>query len=76
MYLANKNIDFIRNFDRFCNLEVLWLNGNKVRLSVLSTTKTLLFPSCDKRVLIALFPSSMFSCSRSSGLKTSMEISA
>ncbi len=31
MYLANKDISYINNFEKFCNLEVLWLNGNKVQ---------------------------------------------
>jgi hypothetical protein len=31
MYLAKKNISYITNFEKFCNLEVLWLNGNKVK---------------------------------------------
>lgn len=35
LYLANKRIDKIANFDAFVNLEVLWINGNQVcRLSL------------------------------------------
>ena len=30
LYLANKGIEEIDGFDRFVNLEVLWLNNNKV----------------------------------------------
>ena len=31
LHLANRNIEFIWGFDRFVNLEELWLNDNKVR---------------------------------------------
>ncbi|RLN86107.1 hypothetical protein BBJ28_00008628 [Nothophytophthora sp. Chile5] len=30
LYLANKRIEQIANFDTFVNLEVLWINGNQV----------------------------------------------
>ena len=30
LHLAKRNIEFLWGFDRFVNLEVLWLNGNKV----------------------------------------------
>ncbi len=30
LYLANRQIDFIGGFEIFVNLEVLWLNNNKV----------------------------------------------
>ena len=31
IHLAKRNIDRIENFDEFVNLEVLWLNGNRIR---------------------------------------------
>lgn len=31
LYMANKRIDKIANFDAFVNLEVLWINDNQVR---------------------------------------------
>lgn len=30
IHLANRNIDDLTNFDDFPNLEVLWINNNKV----------------------------------------------
>ena len=33
IYLANRGIEEIGGFDRFMNLEVLWMNGNKVLIS-------------------------------------------
>ncbi|KAE9119524.1 hypothetical protein PF010_g7841 [Phytophthora fragariae] len=30
LYMANKRIDKIANFDAFVNLEVLWINGNQI----------------------------------------------
>uniref|UniRef100_H3GJV5 U2A'/phosphoprotein 32 family A C-terminal domain-containing protein n=1 Tax=Phytophthora ramorum TaxID=164328 RepID=H3GJV5_PHYRM len=32
LYMANKRIDKIANFDAFVNLEVLWINGNQSSL--------------------------------------------
>ncbi|KAG6974277.1 hypothetical protein JG687_00000431 [Phytophthora cactorum] len=34
LYMANKHIDKIANFDAFVNLEVLWINGNQVYLDL------------------------------------------
>ena len=31
LHLANRNIGWLQGFDRFVNLEVLWLNDNKLR---------------------------------------------
>ncbi|KAG4061412.1 hypothetical protein PC123_g3708 [Phytophthora cactorum] len=31
LYMANKHIDKIANFDAFVNLEVLWINGNQIQ---------------------------------------------
>ncbi|KAE8915925.1 hypothetical protein PF003_g307 [Phytophthora fragariae] len=31
LYMANKRIDKIANFDAFVNLEVLWINGNQIQ---------------------------------------------
>ncbi|KAL4105500.1 hypothetical protein PRIC1_003563 [Phytophthora ramorum] len=31
LYMANKRIDKIANFDAFVNLEVLWINGNQLQ---------------------------------------------
>lgn len=33
LHLANRGITDLRGFDNFCNLESLWLNGNRVRIA-------------------------------------------
>lgn len=45
LHLAKRNIEFLWGFDRFVNLEVLWLNGNKVRARRVGVSSPAVWPN-------------------------------